>query len=135
MRLGCRLRRSSQNAETPEGPADDPRRAPAATPRRAVPQVKEHVTELVVDVGDRAHAWRAAALDAELAFLEWTSAPSASRGRAAARYLAAITHEEQAATEYGAAWEACCTTFPRPAGRPGGAGREPARIGFDPRRP
>jgi len=63
------------------GPADCGRgdtasRSSAAQPssgrghreRRCSPRVKKHVTRLVVDVGNRASAWREAALDAERAF-------------------------------------------------------------------
>jgi hypothetical protein len=76
------------------------------------PLVKEHVTRLVVDVGNRAGAWRDAACDAELAFRCWQNAEQARRGEAAAVYLAAIEREEKAASEYSRALEACCNTVP-----------------------
>jgi hypothetical protein len=69
--------------------------------RRAVsPRVWANVTRPVVEVGNRASAWRGAAFDAELAFRSWKAAPQAQRGNAAAGYLAAIEREEKAATEY-----------------------------------
>jgi hypothetical protein len=76
------------------------------------PRVREHVTTLVVDVANRASAWRDAALDAELACRRWRAAPDAERGDAAAGYLAAIEREEKAAAEYNRAFEACSTTVP-----------------------
>jgi hypothetical protein len=83
------------------------------TPQRACsPSVKEHVTRLVVDVGNRASAWREAAVDAEVAFGRWKDARGADRAAAAAVYLAAIEREEQAANEYSEALEACCSTVP-----------------------
>ena len=86
---------------------------PTATPRGACgPRVKEHVTRLVVDVGNCASAWRDAATDAELAFARWRNAAQVDRGEAAAVYLAAIEREEKAASEYSRALEACSTTVP-----------------------
>jgi acyl-CoA reductase-like NAD-dependent aldehyde dehydrogenase len=75
-------------------------------------RVKEQVTRLVIEVGDRASAWRDAALDAELAFRSWASAPPVERAGAAAAYLAAIEREEKAADEYRSAVEACASTRP-----------------------
>jgi hypothetical protein len=83
------------------------------TPERTCsPRVKEHVTRLVVEVGNCASAWRDAAVDAELAFRWWTNAGQLDRGKAAAVYLAAIEREEKAANEYSRALEACCTAVP-----------------------
>ena len=65
-----------------------------------------------MEVGNRASAWRDAAVDAELAFAWWQSANQADRSNAAAAYLAAIEREETAANEYSKALEACCTTVP-----------------------
>ena len=79
--------------------------------RRAVsPRVREQVTRLVVDVANRAGAWRDAAFDAELAYRWWKTAPVGERGDAAAVYVAAIEREEKAAAEYGHAVEACRNT-------------------------
>jgi hypothetical protein len=80
--------------------------------RACSPRVKEHVTRLVVEVGNRASAWRAAAVDAEHAFGWWQHAARAERGEAAAVYLAAIEREEKAANEYSRALEACSSTVP-----------------------
>jgi hypothetical protein len=85
---------------------------PGTRQRACSPRVKEHITRLVVEVGNRASAWRNAAVDAELAFGWWKSAGGAGRGWAAAVYLAAIEREEKAAIEYSKALEACCTTVP-----------------------
>ncbi len=74
--------------------------------------MQEHVTRLVVEVADRAAAWRQAATDAELAFRSWQTAPWAARTEAASVYLAAIEREEQAANDYRRAVEACCSTVP-----------------------
>jgi hypothetical protein len=83
------------------------------TPQRACPpRVKEHVTRLVVEVGNRASEWRDAAVDAECAFRWWQSAGEVDRGNAGAVYLAAIEREEQAAHEYSRALQACCTAVP-----------------------
>jgi hypothetical protein len=80
--------------------------------RAVSPRVREHVTRLVVEVGNRASAWREAAVDAEFAYRWWQRAPKAERGDAAAVYLAAIEREEKAAAEYCRAHEACCNTTP-----------------------
>jgi hypothetical protein len=83
------------------------------TPTRAItPRMRDHVTRLVVEVGNRAGAWREAANEAALAYRRWTCAPSGGRGDAAAAYLAAIEREEQAASEYSRALEVCSTTSP-----------------------
>jgi hypothetical protein len=76
------------------------------------PSVKEHITRLVVDVGNRASAWRESALEAEAAFRSWTNAVQADRDDAAAVYLAALEREEKAAEEYSRALEACCSAAP-----------------------
>jgi hypothetical protein len=81
--------------------------------QRAIsPRVTEQVTRLVLDVGDRASAWRDAAFDAELAYRWWRVADQADRDDAAAAYLAAIEREEKAAAEYIRALEACRNTLP-----------------------
>jgi len=85
---------------------------PRTRARTCSPNAGEHITRLVVEVGNRASAWRDAAVDAELAFAWWQSAMRADRGNAAAAYLAAIEREETAANEYSKALEACCTTVP-----------------------
>jgi hypothetical protein len=89
--------------------ADKPARAPQHSHSLSV---KEHITRLVVEVGNSASAWRDAALDAELAFRWWASAPHIERAGAAAAYLAAIEREEKAAFEYRSAVEACASTLP-----------------------
>ncbi len=75
-------------------------------------RVRVHVTRLVVEVGNRAAAWREAALDAEFAFRSWQTTNQAGRAHAAAVYLAAIEREEKAASEYRGALEACSATVP-----------------------
>jgi hypothetical protein len=80
--------------------------------RACSPRVRQHITRLVVEVGNRASAWREAAVDAEVAFRRWQDASQADRGNAAAVYLAAIEREEKAANEYRGALEACSTTMP-----------------------
>lgn len=89
--------------------ADEPARTPLHS--RSL-RVKEHITSLVVEVGNSASAWRDAALDAELAFRWWAGAPPSERAAAAAVYLAAIEREEKAANEYRSAVEACASTLP-----------------------
>ena len=89
--------------------ADEPARTPQHS--RSL-RVKQHITRLVVEVGNSASAWRDAALDAELAFRWWASAPHIERAGAAAVYLAAIEREEKAANEYSRALEACCISVP-----------------------
>jgi hypothetical protein len=76
------------------------------------PRVRMHVTRLVVEVGNRATAWREAAGDAELAFRSWQTTNQADRANAAAVYLAAIEREEKAANEYRGALEACSAAVP-----------------------
>jgi hypothetical protein len=75
-------------------------------------RVRQHITTLVVEVGDRARAWRGAADDAQLAYRRWKTAPLQERGDAAAAYLAAIDREEKAAADYSKAVDACCSTVP-----------------------
>jgi hypothetical protein len=85
---------------------------PPRTPRQLRnPRVKEYITSLVVEVGDSASAWRAAALDAELAFRSWACAPD-MRADAAAAYLVAIEREEKAAHAYRSAVEVCASARP-----------------------
>jgi hypothetical protein len=76
------------------------------------PGVRAQITRLVVEVGNRASAWRDAASDAALAYRWWKTASLKERGDAAAAYLAAIEREEKAAAEYRAALEACSSTVP-----------------------
>jgi hypothetical protein len=106
MRIRVNRRRRSGAGH---GTADERARTPQ---RSCSPQVKEHITRLIVEVGNSASAWRDAALDAELAFRWWASAPQIDRAGAAAAYLAAIEREEKAAKEYRSAVEACCSTRP-----------------------
>ena len=82
------------------------------------PRAREHVTRLVVEVGNRASQWREAAVDAELAYGRWKSALQTDRPDAAAVYLAAIEREEKAADENSRALEACWGTSPATALRP-----------------
>jgi hypothetical protein len=83
------------------------------TLQRAIsPRVGERVTQLVLEVGSRARAWRGAAFDAELAYRRWTVAARADRDDAAAVYFAAIEREEKAAAEYSKALDACRKTVP-----------------------
>ena len=85
----------------------------SGTLERAIsPRARRHVTRLVVEVGNRASAWRDAAVDAELAYRWWQVTPQAERGDAAAVYLAAIEREEKAAAEYSRAHESCCNATP-----------------------
>ena len=106
------LRRRPRTRPTGERGAVERTRSPART---VSPGVREHVTRLVVEVANRADAWREAADDAELAYRWWSSAPPEERGNAAAVYLAAIEREEKAAVEYGRALEVCSATTPRAA--------------------
>lgn len=76
------------------------------------PARREHVYGLVVEVGNRANAWRDAALDSEAAYRWWRDASDGERGDAAAVYVAAIDREEQAAAEFNRALEECSTTVP-----------------------
>jgi hypothetical protein len=105
------IRRQRWRSDTPPGAH---RAVPRSkTPvRRVSPRIKAHVTRLVVEVGNRASAWRGAAGDAELAYRWWKTAPLDERGDAAAAYLAAIEREEKAAAEYSRALEACSGAVP-----------------------
>jgi hypothetical protein len=76
------------------------------------PGVRDYITRLVVDVGNRASAWRGAAADVELAYRWWKGAPLEARSDAAAAYLAALEREEKAAAEYRRALEACWSAVP-----------------------
>jgi hypothetical protein len=76
------------------------------------PPLREHLTRLIVDVGNLADSWRDAATDAERAFDWWRTACVGERGTAAAAYVAATDREEAAATEYAKAWRVCCVTAP-----------------------
>jgi hypothetical protein len=111
MRIGAHRRLPRRSAEG-HGWEDDglPRAGRPRLPES--PRVRQHITRLMVEMGNRAQAWREAALDAELAFLWWQSAASGDRDGAAASYLAAIEREEKAASEYSRASEACCATLP-----------------------
>jgi hypothetical protein len=97
-------------------PSNEPHNAGAGLPRTpsraSSPLVKERITRLVVEVGNRASAWRQAAVDAELAYRWWKSAVDVDRGKAAAAYLAAIEREEKAANEYSRALETCSSATP-----------------------
>jgi hypothetical protein len=90
------------------GAADRPGRRERAVTASAT----EHVTMLVVEVGNRAGAWRDAADDAELAYRWWMLTEHPDRDDAAAVYLAAIDREEKAAAEYRRAAEDCWRTVP-----------------------
>jgi hypothetical protein len=88
-------------------------RRPAARPKREPgPHVTAHITRLVVELGNRADDWRGATVDAECAFRLWGDAAYTDRDKAAVAYLAATDREEQAASEYRRAWEACCAAAP-----------------------
>jgi hypothetical protein len=103
-----RHRPRSVTASGSHGPIVRPKvNEPAISPR-----VRARITRLVVDVGNRASAWRGAADDAELAYRRWKTAALQERGDAAAAYLAAIEREEKAAAEYSRALDACCSTVP-----------------------
>ena len=105
------IRRQRQRIEPPS--SAHPAVARSKTQGRTVsPRVRAHVTRLVVEVGNRASAWRDAAGDAELAYRWWKTARLGERGDAAAAYLAAIEREEKAAAEYSSALEACSSTVP-----------------------
>jgi uncharacterized protein YukE len=105
------IRRQRQRSVTPSGSRGAVAR-PKARERTVSPRVRAQITRLVVDVGNRASAWRGAADDAELAYRRWKSAALEERGDAAAAYLAAIEREEKAAAEYSRALDACCSTVP-----------------------
>lgn len=107
--MKIRVSRRRQNGAA-DGAATE---RPQTAGRSCSPRVREHITRLVVEVGNRAGAWRDAAVDAELAFGWWKNADQVDRAKAAASYLAAIEREEKAAQEYGRAVEVCCRTVPR----------------------
>ena len=106
--MRIRSSRRRRNSE-PHGAAIERR---GTRERKCSPGVREHITRLVVEVANRASAWREAATDAQLAFEWWKSAGQADRVTAAAVYLAAIEREEKAANEYSEALEACWSTAP-----------------------
>jgi hypothetical protein len=106
---GWRPRQSWETREGPGGVRVQRGRTPKCT---CDPDAKEHITRLVVEVGNRAQAWRGAAGEAELAFRWWREAAQGERDDAAAVYLAATEREETAANEYRRVWETCCTTVP-----------------------
>ena len=87
--------------------------------RARASRVRDQITKLVVEMGNRADAWRDAALDAEGAFVSWKNAAHAERDTAAAVYLAAIEREEKAASEYSRASQACCAAVPETRDRVG----------------
>ena len=105
------IRRQRARSVTPPRPRGELAR-PQTLARSVSPRVRAQITRLVVDVGNRASAWRGAADDAELAYRRWKTAPQQERGDAAAAYLAAIEREEKAAAEYSVALDACCGTVP-----------------------
>ena len=105
---GWRRRQSCEIREAGGVPVQ--RRRPPK--RTSDPGVKEHVTRLVVEVGNRAQAWRSAATETELALRWWREASPGQRDDAAAVYLAATEREETAANEYRRVWETCCATVP-----------------------
>jgi hypothetical protein len=107
MKIRASLRRRNNKAE---GTAVE---RPGTAERTCSPRVREHITRLVVEVGNCASAWRDAAVDAELAFGWWKIADHADRGKAAVVYVAAIEREEKAAQEYSRALQACCRAVPR----------------------
>jgi transposase len=104
------IRRHRLRGDTPSG--QHPTVRPRTRMRAVSPRVRERITRVVVDVGNRASAWRDAATDAELAYRWWKTAPPVQRGDAGAGYLAAIEREEKAAAEYSRALEVCRTTVP-----------------------
>jgi hypothetical protein len=106
---GWRPRRGWETRVGPGGVLVQRGRAPKPT---CDPDVKEHITRLVVEVGNRAQAWRGAAAETELAFRWWREAVPGERDDAAAVYLAATEREETAANEYRRVWETCCSTAP-----------------------
>jgi hypothetical protein len=112
MRIRITGWRRRQSCETRKGPGDVPVQRRRPPKRTSDPDVKEHITRLVVEVGNRAQAWRSAAAETELAFRWWREATQGERDGAAAVYLAATEREETAANEYRRVWETCCTTVP-----------------------
>jgi hypothetical protein len=108
-RTGIRRRERHRGAPFGErGAADRPGRRERAVTASA----RAHVTTLVVEVGNRASAWRDAAVDAELSYRWWKLAEQPDRDDAGAVYLAAIDREEKAAAEYNRALEDCCRAVP-----------------------
>lgn len=105
------IRRHRPRSVTASG-SREPIARPKAKQRAISPRVRAQITRLVVDVGNRASAWRGAADDAELAYRRWKTAALGERGDAAAAYLAAVEREEKAAAEYSRALDACCSTVP-----------------------
>ena len=101
---GIRRRQRRRRAPLGEREAVDRTRV---RQRAVAASARAHVTTLVVEVGNRASAWRDAALDAELAYLWWKLAEQPDREDAAVVYLAAIEREEKAAAEYSRAFEDC----------------------------
>jgi hypothetical protein len=113
MRIRLHRPRSPQSCGPRKAAAAGAQATRSAQPRRGHgPQVKAEITRLVVEVGNRAAAWRSAAAETELAFQWWTEAAQGERDGAAAVYLAATEREETAANEYRRVWETCCTTVP-----------------------
>jgi hypothetical protein len=112
MRIRISGRRQRHGCETRDGPGGAPVRRGSSPRRTCDPDVKAHITRLVVEVGNRAQAWRSAAVETELAFRWWREAVQGERDDAAAVYLAATEREETAANEYRRAWETCCATVP-----------------------
>jgi len=108
MRLSLQLKGGARTARRDGAAAEHP----SAAARRFGPSVKGHMRRLVVEVGDRAEAWRDAARASEVAFVCWKNAGHMARRDAGALYIAAIEREEHAADEYRNAWEACCTAVP-----------------------
>jgi hypothetical protein len=106
-----RNRRRRQRGVAPSG-ARGALARPNAPERAVSPRMRAQITRLVVDVGNRASAWRGAADDAQLAYRRWKTAAPQERGDAAAAYLAAIEREEEAAAEYSRALDACSRTVP-----------------------
>ena len=106
-----RIRRREPHRSAPFGGRGAVAR-PGRRERAVTESARSHVTTLVVEVGNRASAWRDAADDAELAYRWWTIADHLGRGDAAAVYLAAIDREEKAAAEYSRALEDCCRAVP-----------------------
>ncbi|HWX96288.1 MAG TPA: hypothetical protein VNZ01_05500 [Solirubrobacteraceae bacterium] len=113
MRVRIKRPRARQFRGPRRGPAPGAPVERSGAPQRSCSrQVKEQITRLVVEVGNRAQAWRSAANETELAFGWWTSAAPGERDEAAAVYVAATEREETAANEYRRAWETCCSTVP-----------------------
>jgi hypothetical protein len=112
MRIRISGWRQRQSCETREGTGGAPVQRGRSPRRTCDPDVRAQITRLVVEVGNRAQAWRSAAAETELAFRWWSEAAQGERDDAAAVYLAASEREETAANEYRRVWETCCTTVP-----------------------